>query len=163
MQSGPVSSPFGPEYRPCVGIMLLNDRGQVFLGQRAGAENRACSWQMPQGGIDSGETPLQAAWRELAEETSVTNAALLGQSAQWLKYDLPEQALRSWRGRYKGQAQKWFAFRFLGEDSDIDLTAHTEIEFSDWRWEALDNITDLVVPFKRDVYATVVAEFRAFA
>lgn len=154
--------PFEPKYRPCVGLMVLNRRGQVFLGQRAGAEDSQYSWQMPQGGIDEGETPERAAWRELAEETSMMDVILLGESTSWLTYDLPKKAMRAWKGGYKGQAQKWFVFRFLGEDSSIDLTKHESIEFSDWRWHSLEGIVDLIVPFKRPVYEAIVSEFRSY-
>ena len=160
------SAPFDPRYRPCVGIMVLNDQGLVFVGQRAGAEASDYAWQMPQGGIDEGETPEQAAWRELAEETSITTAELLGESEAWLAYDLPVEALQRWPGKYigqyKGQAQKWFVFRFRGDDSDIDLTAHDEVEFSDWRWQRMDDLANLVVPFKKAVYEAIVAEFRHY-
>jgi putative (di)nucleoside polyphosphate hydrolase len=158
--------PYGPAYRPCVGLMILNQRDQVFLGKRAGLEPGDHAWQMPQGGVDDGETASQAAWRELAEETSITEgeAELLAESAQWLKYDLPDSALKTWEdhggNKFKGQAQKWFLFRYLGDDSTIDLNAHTEVEFSDWCWGSIDDVADLVVPFKKVVYEAVVDEFR---
>lgn len=148
-------------YRPCVGIMLLNRDGDVFAARRIDTDGDA--WQMPQGGIDPGETPERAALRELAEETGTANAKILAQHPHWLTYDLPaDLAARLWDGRYRGQAQKWFAMRFLGEDSEFDLGAY-EREFSDWRWIAIEKLPDLIVPFKRAVYDQVIAAFRHLA
>ena len=154
-------------YRPCVGIALFNRAGGVLIGRRKGDEARAgFDWQMPQGGIDKSEEPLSAARRELFEETNVSSVSLLGEALEWLKYDLPPQAGR-WRGRYRGQTQKWFAFRFEGEESEIDINrpaggAHAA-EFDAWRWERLENLPALVIPFKRGVYETVAREFHQFA
>lgn len=149
-------------YRPGVGIMLVNARGNVFVGQRFDAMVEA--WQMPQGGIDPGEDPYAAALRELEEETGVKGhlTSLIAETAGWLSYDLPAdlQGLL-WKGRYRGQRQKWFALRFLGQDSDIDLMAHAaagHAEFRAWEWASLDTLADLIVPFKRALYAQLVAE-----
>lgn len=138
--------------------MLLNRAGLAFAGQRLNMQSEA--WQMPQGGIDKGESPHDAAFRELAEETGVTNAVMLGESAQWHRYDLPDELLgRAWRGRYRGQEQKWFAMRFDGSDTEIDLDTHDR-EFGTWRWIDPEELPRLIVPFKRAVYEAVVAEFR---
>ena len=148
-------------YRPCVGIMLLNARGHVFVAQRI--DQRVEAWQMPQGGIDDGEAPAAAALRELAEEIGTDKAEILAESPDWIPYDLPETlADKVWKGRYRGQTQKWFAMRFTGADRDIDInTKHPE--FDAWRWAAIDDLPNLIVPFKRDVYEQVVARFRHLA
>lgn len=145
-------------YRRCVGLFLLNGAGEVFVGRRIDAPKRG--WQMPQGGIDRGETPLGAALREMEEEIGTRRAELLAESAFWRSYDLPaELAGRMWGGAYRGQTQKWFALRFTGAEPDIRLdTPHAE--FDAWRWVAPDALVDLIVPFKRDVYVDVVEEFR---
>lgn len=156
-----------PRYRPCVGIMLINSQGLVWIGRRhkGGPENVAAShsWQMPQGGIDEGETPLVAAHRELYEETSVKSVSLLAEAPAWYSYDLPNVvAKKSWRGRYQGQAQRWFAFRFEGDENEIDVLAPPEghkPEFSEWRWERAENLPGLIIPFKRQVYENVVTAF----
>ena len=147
-------------YRPCVGLMLINSRGQVFAAQRL--DQRGSAWQMPQGGIDKGETPREAAFRELEEETGTSRAEILAESRDWHYYDLPAYLIpRLWSGKYRGQKQKWFALRFLGSDADIDLETH-EPEFQTWQWVDLDTLPDLIVPFKRDVYSKVIAEFRSY-
>ena len=148
-------------YRPCVGIMLLNRQGRVFVAQRIDQQVEA--WQMPQGGIDDGEEPAAAARRELAEEIGTGKVEILAESPDWIPYDLPEAlADKVWKGRYRGQSQKWFAMRFTGNDDDIDLdTDHPE--FDAWRWAAMDDLTELIVPFKREVYARVIAMFRHLA
>jgi putative (di)nucleoside polyphosphate hydrolase len=137
--------------------MLINAAGLVFIGERRGPLLDA--WQMPQGGIDRGETPRAAAWRELREEVGTDRARLVAESRQWLSYDLPPQLRPArWQERYRGQSQRWFAFRFTGEDADIDLTAH-EPEFDRWRWASAPEVLDLVVAFKRPVYQAVLTEF----
>lgn len=148
-------------YRRNVGIMLLNRAGEVFVGQRLDMAEEA--WQMPQGGIDPGETPIVAALRELLEEVGTNKGQVLAESRGWLTYDLPEELRqRLWRGKWRGQTQKWFALRFTGQDSDINIaTAHPE--FSAWKWTPVDTVVDLIVPFKRPLYEEVVAEFRPFA
>jgi putative (di)nucleoside polyphosphate hydrolase len=144
-------------YRRGVGIMLLDPDGRVFVGRRVDREEEA--WQMPQGGIDKGETPRAAALRELKEETGTDRAEIIAESVQWHRYQLPS-ALRGrlWRGRYIGQEQKWFAMRFLGRDSDFNLATHHP-EFDAWQWVPPDRIDALIVPFKRHVYREVLAEF----
>ena len=144
-------------YRPCVGLMLLSAAGEVFVGRR---RDTASAWQMPQGGIDPGETAQEAAIRELREEIGTDKAEIIGESDRWRHYDLPHRLQgRLWGGRYRGQRQKWFLLRFLGTDADIDIrTEHPE--FDAWRWVALDDLPRLIVPFKRDVYMDVVSEFR---
>lgn len=146
-----------PRYRRGVGIMLLNGDGKVFVGRRIDQKEEA--WQMPQGGIDRGETPRDAAFRELKEETGTDKAEIVAETKNWLTYDLPA-ALRGrlWRGRYTGQKQKWFAMRFRGRDSDIDLATHHP-EFSAWQWAEHDRLVSLIVPFKRALYRDVLAEF----
>jgi putative (di)nucleoside polyphosphate hydrolase len=145
-------------YRPCVGIMLLNHRGEVFAAQRV--DQRGEAWQMPQGGIDSGETPRDAAFRELHEEIGTANAEVLAESAAWHRYDLPPHLVpKVWGGKYRGQTQRWFALLFRGSDSEIDLEAHHP-EFRSWCWVNIDRLPTLIVPFKRDVYSKVIAEFR---
>jgi putative (di)nucleoside polyphosphate hydrolase len=148
-------------YRPCVGIMMVNRDGRVFVGQRIDSKE-GDAWQMPQGGIDPGEEAEEAALRELGEETGVEpkHIQVLAHTKDELFYDLPpELAGRIWGGKYRGQRQVWFLARFLGEDSDIDIaTAHPE--FDRWRWADPDTLVDLIVPFKKKIYRAVVAEFR---
>ena len=147
-------------YRPAVGIMLLNRHGEVFVGHRIDMPEMP-AWQMPQGGVDPGETPRQAAIRELEEEIGTAKADILAESRVWLTYDLPvELAGGIWGGRYRGQRQKWFVMRFTGSDGDINLaTEHPE--FDAWQWVAPDRLPDLIVPFKRQLYIDILAEFRA--
>lgn len=147
-------------YRPCAGVMLMNREGQVFVGQRIDWTLEA--WQMPQGGIDEGEDAYAAAIRELGEETGVASALveLVAVAPDWLTYDLPPELVgKVWKGRYRGQRQRWFLFRFLGEDADVKIaTAHPE--FRAWRWMAPDELADAIVPFKRALYEEVLAAFR---
>ena len=148
-------------YRPCVGLMLFSDAGEVFVGNRADLEGE--HWQMPQGGIDDGESPRDAALRELREEIGTDKAIILAESKDWLPYDFPPGVSQSTRGgKYRGQTQRWFALRFTGSDDDIDLDAH-DMEFKAWRWVALDHLETLIVPFKRPVYRKVIEEFRGYA
>ena len=157
MSKDPASLP----YREGVGIVLFNRDGLVFAAKRIDSD---AAWQMPQGGIDKGETPLQAALREMEEEIGTAKAELMAESAGWLTYDLPTELVgKVWKGRFRGQKQKWFALRFTGAESEIDVEhpdggAHSR-EFATWRWEPLQNVPDLVVPFKRAVYDRVVHEF----
>jgi putative (di)nucleoside polyphosphate hydrolase len=157
-------------YRACVGIMLLNRSGRVFIGRRSdGPEHvdATHAWQMPQGGVDPDEDPWRAALRELYEETNVRSVERLGAIEEWLTYDIPSDIIgRAWGGKYRGQKQKWFAMRFTGDEREID-TAHPggghKPEFLAWRWEPMANLPALVVPFKRKVYEEVVAKFSKFA
>jgi putative (di)nucleoside polyphosphate hydrolase len=149
--------PQDSRYRPGVGLMLLNREGKVLVAQRI--DMASAAWQMPQGGIDKGESPLAAAWRELKEEISTDAAELIAESRGWLRYDLPaEVATRRWRGRYRGQTQKWFVLRFHGRDDDIDI-ATEKPEFSDWKWADMAELPELIVPFKRALYRRLIDEF----
>ena len=147
-------------YRPCVGVMLIDAQGRAFVGQRRDSDVPA--WQMPQGGIDDGESLHEAALRELWEETGVTGdlVEIVGETPEWITYDLPpELVVKVWKGRFRGQRQRWVLMRFLGRDDQIRIdTPHPE--FSEWRWLPPDDVLDQIVPFKRSVYATVVDAFR---
>ena len=147
-------------YRPCVGLMLVNRDGRVFVGRRS--DSTADAWQMPQGGIDKAEAPEAAALRELAEEIGTDKADIVGAHPDWLSYDLPDHLIgKLWKGKYRGQTQKWFALRFTGTDGDIDLnTGHPE--FDAWKWVDLDALPDLIVPFKRATYLQVIDGLRPF-
>ncbi len=158
-------------YRPCVGTAVFNRDGRVFIGRRIGGPEHVDEthvWQMPQGGIDEGEDSWAAALRELYEETSIRSVAKLGEVPGWLTYDIPRDIVgQAWKGKYRGQKQKWYALRFIGDELEIDIAtpgggAH-EPEFIAWRWEPLENLPDLVVPFKRQVYERVATEFAQFA
>jgi len=148
-------------FRPCAGILLLNRDGKVFVGTRLDLEGD--HWQMPQGGIDDGETPRAAALRELEEEIGTAKAEIIAEYENWIDYRLPDElSRRVWKGRYQGQRQRWFALRFLGEDGDIDLdTEHPE--FKDWKWADIEDLPELAVPFKRESYAEIRDAFRDIA
>jgi putative (di)nucleoside polyphosphate hydrolase len=147
-------------YRPAVGIMLLNAVGLVFVGRRIDMPAGLSAWQMPQGGIDPGETPSAAAIRELCEEVGTDHAEILGESRAWLHYDVPsELAGPRWSGRWRGQRQKWFAMRFIGDDRDIDPAGTEHPEFDAWEWVPPERLPELIVPFKRQLYRDVLAEF----
>jgi putative (di)nucleoside polyphosphate hydrolase len=157
-------------YRPCAGVTVLNRQGLVFIGRRSsGPEHIDAThvWQMPQGGIDEGEDPYQGALRELYEETSIKSVEKLGEVSEWLAYDIPREiGGEAWGGKYRGQTQKWYALRFTGNDTEIDIVypgggAHKP-EFIAWRWVAMRELPDLVVPFKRAIYERVVKEFVKF-
>lgn len=146
-------------YRPCVGVVLLNANGLVFAGQRI--DNASSAWQMPQGGIDPGEEPVEAALRELTEETGIPASlvTVVAESNEWLPYELPVDLIpKLWKGRFRGQKQRWFVMRFNGTDNDVNIKTEHQ-EFSEWRWLAASTILDEIVPFKRDVYSAVFAEF----
>ena len=149
-------------YRPCVGIMLINAEGLIFAAQRK--DSTIPAWQMPQGGIDDGEKPREAALRELREETGIGAdlVQFVGKTHGWVSYDLPPDLLgKVWGGKFRGQRQKWFLYRFTGPDSAIDIaTEHPE--FDHWRWIGADEMIATIVPFKREVYQTVVRSFRAY-
>lgn len=152
-------------FRPNVGLALFQRDGLVFLGKRNGAEG-PYQWQMPQGGVDKGESPRDGAYREMEEEIGVTaeRVDLLEETPDWLYYEFPTKLRTKMkqRGRYKGQRQKWFAFRFKGRDADIRLDTHTP-EFSDWRWAPLEQAPTLVIPFKRTTYEQVVQRFKKYS
>ncbi len=158
-------------YRPCVGLAVFNTAGHVFVGRRLGGPEHVDathSWQMPQGGIDDNEDPYEAALRELYEETNIRSIRKLGEVEGWLKYDIPRDiAGQAWKGKYRGQKQKWFALRFTGNETEIDIATpgggKHKPEFVDWRWERLENTPELIVPFKRPVYDDVVKSFIGFA
>ena len=150
------------DYRPCVGLMVINKDNLVLTGQRLGYTSTA--WQMPQGGIEKSEEALVAAYRELKEETSIGSdkVQLVAVSKNWLSYDLPEELVsKLWNGLYRGQTQKWFLMKFLGEDTDINLKTDTP-EFSSWRWSSRQELLRFIVPFKKELYTAVLEEFQSF-
>ena len=154
-------------YRPCVGLMLVNGQGLVFVGRRIDTRGQpdegGVYWQMPQGGIDEGEDLHTAAYRELTEETGVLpeHVTMLAQTKEELFYDLPDDLIgKLWKGQYRGQRQHWVLARFGGDDSHIQLDAHDPVEFEEWKWVEPDLLPDLIVPFKKRVYRTVLEEFR---
>jgi putative (di)nucleoside polyphosphate hydrolase len=150
-------------YRPNVGVVVFNTAGLVWLGRRRGAAPPR-NWQFPQGGVDPGEDLLEAARRELREETGITSVSLLARAEGWITYEFPSDAHGSKVARgYQGQTQAWFAFRFDGEDTEIDLQADPHPEFDTWRWATLEDAGDLIVPFNRDAYAKVIAAFQGLA
>ncbi len=149
-------------YRLGVGAVLFNAQGQVLVAQRLDTPGDA--WQMPQGGMDEDEDPRDTVLRELEEEIGTAAAEIIGETDGWLTYDLPKEIRKTiWKGRYRGQKQKWFALRFLGQDSDIDLQAHKHPEFSAWKWAPFDTVPDLIVPFKKTLYQEIVATFQHLA
>jgi putative (di)nucleoside polyphosphate hydrolase len=151
----------GANYRPGVGILLLSRDGLAFIGRRVFMPTGLARWQMPQGGIDSKEAPRQAAFRELKEEIGTDSAEILAESRRWLYHNVPEDITTIMGGRYRGNRQKWFAMQFTGADADINLvTAHPE--FDSWQWVKPEKLPELVVPFMRQVYLDVLAEFRPF-
>ena len=146
------------DYRKNVGMILINAKGHIFAGKRL--DNNTDNWQMPQGGIDEGETAETAAFRELAEETGVqrSKVRILGSTAGWLSYDIPVDLItKLWNGQYRGQKQKWFIFEFLGKDADINIVTE-EPEFSEWAWKSKDDLLSSIVPFKVEVYQKVFLE-----
>lgn len=145
------------KYRPCVGIMLFNDFRQIFVGQRI--DSKINAWQMPQGGIDEGEEPKDAALRELFEETSISKVEIIGESKIWRSYDIPENLIpKFWDGQYCGQIQKWFLLRYNGTDEEININTENP-EFRDWKWLNVNKLSDYVVPFKKELYEEIVSEF----
>ena len=155
-----MSDPTTLPYRPCAGVMIVNRDGKVFVGQRLDSVLEA--WQMPQGGIDAGEEPLAAAIREVGEETGIApdKVELLAEAPDWLTYDLPPELIEQvWKGKWRGQRQRWFLFRFSGEDADVNI-ATAEPEFRAWRWVDPDDVPTLIVPFKQQLYRDVLAAFR---
>ncbi len=153
-------SPVHLPYRPAVGILLLNGRGEAFAGQRI--DNPGDAWQMPQGGIDEGEKPLDAAFRELEEEVGTAQAELLAESDKWYSYDLPDELIEKiWGGKYRGQRQKWFVMRFNGRDEDININTQYP-EFSSWKWALPEELPLLIVPFKRKLYEAVLHDLASY-
>jgi putative (di)nucleoside polyphosphate hydrolase len=159
-------------YRPCVGMLVLNSENLVWVGHRIAEPDgemagSAQLWQMPQGGIDEGEDPLTAARRELYEETGIESIELIEEARDWINYDLPSHLVGTvWKGKYRGQTQKWFAFRFMGDGREIRVNPPPgghKAEFDRWDWRRMDELSGLVVPFKKKVYDQVVANFRHLA
>jgi putative (di)nucleoside polyphosphate hydrolase len=168
LDSGLIAARDGLPYRTCVGIMLLNGQGRAWTGRRLPkwlGDRSAYVWQMPQGGLLKGEQPTEAAYRELREETGITSADIVAEIPQWLSYDLPDPLLGvALKGKYRGQRQRWFAMRFWGDDSEIDIRPRTgKAEFDRWSWRDLAELPELIVPFKRPIYQTVVERFAYLA
>lgn len=157
----------GLPYRDCVGAALFSRKGLVLVARRAdlpNAEGAPGGWQLPQGGMDSGEDPRVAVFRELEEEVGTAKASILAEHPEWLCYDLPPELLgKALGGRFRGQRQRWFALRFEGEDADIRLDLDPHPEFDDWRWARLDELPALAVGFKRPIYETLARDFARFA
>ena len=150
---------FQKKYRKCVGIMIINDNKKILVGRRL--DHPSGFWQMPQGGIDNREDPEEAVWREMMEEIGTNKAELIKVSNQWIKYDIPSETLKTlpWGHKYVGQMQKWFAFRFTGNNNDINVQT-VNPEFSEWKWTNISSIIDNIVPFKRNVYGAILEEFK---
>ena len=148
------------KYRKCVGIMILNDQKEILVGRRL--DHPSGFWQMPQGGIDKNEEPQEAVWREMKEEIGTNNAKLIKISSSWINYEIPKDTLATlpWGKKYVGQTQKWFAFRFTGKNSDINVQTKNP-EFSEWRWVKYETIVENIVPFKRAVYKKILQEFNS--
>ena len=146
------------KYRKCVGMMILNSNNEILVGRRI--DHPSGFWQMPQGGIDENEDPEEAVWREMLEEIGTNNAKIIKISDQWIKYEIPEKTLKTlpWGEKYIGQQQKWFAFRFAGQDKEINVGTENP-EFSEWKWAKINSIIDNIVPFKRLVYSKIIEEF----
>ena len=146
-------------YRKCVGILIINHKKEVLVGRRI--DHPSGFWQMPQGGIDEQENPEDAVWREMMEEIGTNNAILIKESKQWVKYDIPAETLKTlpWGNKYKGQTQKWFAFKFTGKDSEINVGTENP-EFSEWKWTKINSIINNIVPFKKNVYSIILEEFK---
>ena len=147
------------KYRSCVGMMILNDTNKILVGRRL--DHPSGFWQMPQGGIDEDENPEEAVWREMEEEIGTNNAKLIKISDQWINYEIPKETLITlpWGNKYIGQTQKWFAFKFLGTDNEINVNTKNP-EFSEWKWAKIETIEDNIVPFKRKVYSKILNEFK---
>tara|TARA_B110000116_G_scaffold89598_1_gene77879 strand:+ start:703 stop:1164 length:462 start_codon:yes stop_codon:yes gene_type:complete len=147
------------QYRRCVGMMILNNKNEILVGRRL--DHPSGYWQMPQGGIDLEEKPEEAVWREMMEEIGTNNANLIHTSKHWLNYDIPKDTLEKipWGKMYIGQTQKWFVFRFTGQDSDINVSTDNP-EFSEWKWSKYESIVDNIVPFKRAIYKKILNEFK---
>ncbi len=147
------------QYRKCVGMMILNNIKEILVGRRL--DHPSGFWQMPQGGIDENENPEEAVWREMMEEIGTNKAKLLKISNQWINYNIPSETLKTlpWGHKYIGQTQKWFAFQFIGKDSDINVGT-VNPEFSEWKWTKINSIVEEIVPFKRDVYSKILKEFK---
>lgn len=146
-------------YRPCVGLVVMNRRGEIFAGQRL--DNRSDAWQMPQGGVDEGEDPRDAALRELVEETGIASSSVkvIAETSEWIPYNLPGDLVpKLWKGRFRGQTQKWYLLRFTGDDAEINIRT-AEPEFSEWAWMTSETLIEKIVPFKRATYESVLGEF----
>jgi putative (di)nucleoside polyphosphate hydrolase len=157
-------------YRPCAALAVFSRDGRVFMGRRIDGPEHVDEvhvWQMPQGGIDPGEDPWPAALRELYEETNISSVEKLGEIDEWLRYDIPREIVgQAWSGKYRGQTQKWYALRFVGDEREIDIANPAgghDPEFVEWRWEPLENTPALIVPFKQSVYRRVAREFAGFS
>ena len=144
-------------YRRCVGLVIINKDGLVFVGKRIDSNLNA--WQMPQGGIEKGESPRNAGLREMKEEIGTNNVKLIGEIDNWLNYDIPQKlSSKLWNGKYRGQTQKWLAFQFLGNDDEININTE-DPEFKEWQWVEHKNLVNLAVPFKKDIYKKIINEF----